>query len=150
MSVEVYVVTGIVFFLLMVGIVTSQYRKAKQVDGTLLATALAFAIGIYFIVAIGIQMGTLKEAQSRLQEGAVQMMPGLAAGGVQMAFPTLGGEGVEVKQFPLLGLIAVIVGVIAMGLGAAASRRGDRSAGQTLMVLGIFLIVVAVVVFIVR
>lgn len=150
MSLEVYVITGAVFVLLMAGILASHYRKVKQVDGTLLAAAVAFAIGIFFIVAIGVQTGRLAQAQARLQARAAELAPAMAAGGeVHLTVPVPGelGLALEEKPFPVVGLIAVLVGVIAMGLGVGASRRGDRSAGQTLMVLGIFLIVVAVVVF---
>ena len=151
MDLLAYVITGVLFFLLMAGVLASHYRQVKRVDGTLFATALAFVIGIYFIVAIGVQTGRIFELQANLKATTGELVPGLSGAQVQMAVPAPGEEGavgVEYKQFPLVGLIAVVVGIIAMGLGAAASRRGDRSAGQTLMVLGIFLIVVAVVVFI--
>lgn len=150
MSLEVYVISGAVFFLLMAGSLAAHYRTVKQVDGTLVAAAVAFAIGIYFIVWTGVQTGRLGEAQARLEARAVAVAPGLAGGAAELAYPvgvTEGGVAVEYKHFPVTGLIAVLIGVVAMGLGVGASRRGDRSAGQTLMVLGIFLVVVAVIVF---
>lgn len=149
MSLEAYVVTGAAFILLMVGLLASHHRKAKRVDGTLFATFLAFAIGIYFMVAIGVQTGKIKQLQANLRETTAAVAPGFA-GGLELAVPVPGEEGgiaVEYKRIPLLGLIAVVIGVIAMGLGVGASRRGDRAGGQTLMVLGIFVIVIAVVVF---
>jgi hypothetical protein len=152
MSLLSYVISGAVFFLLMLGILASHYQKAKRVDGTLVAAAVAFAIGIYFIVAIGVQTGRINDLQANLTSSTSQMAPGLVGAELQMAVPVVGEEGfaMETRPFPLVGLIAIIIGVVAMGLGAAASRRGDRSASQTLMALGIFLVVVAVVAFVAK
>jgi len=150
MSLLRFVIAGAVFLLLMLGVLASHYGKVKRVDGTLVATALALAIGIYFIVAVGVQTGQISQLKANIGQSVATVAPQGITGSLEMAYPVRTAEGTweaGYKEFPWQGVISVLVGVLAVGLGVGASRRGEHSAGQTLMVLGIFLIVIAVVVF---
>jgi len=150
MTTLVYVICGVVFFLLMLGIMASHQSKVKRVDGTLVAAALAFLIGLFFIVFVGVQNNYISELKDNLKEVQAALPSGLPSSELELALPTMtpgGGVEVTTTPFPAIGVVAFLFGLLAMALGAVASRRGDRAAGQTLMVLGIFLIVVAVVVF---